>query len=95
MLSSQPTSLALADESIHVTFEGTLEHREVPYSFRFNGSDEYAFTRLLCCALIYGMPVDGLEECFSTITDIHQFYSVLPSRVLSPPSTEKVRAALA
>ena len=93
MLSGQRTSLA--DDPFHFTFEGTLEHREVPRSFRFDGSDDYALKRFLCCALICGMPVDGLEECLSTITDIGQFYSVLPSPVLPPPSVEKVRAALA
>ena len=93
MLSDQPTWLP--DESFRVTFEATLEHREVPRSFRFEGSDDYAVTKFLCCALIHCMPVDGLEECLSTIADINQFYSVLPSQVLPSPVVEKVRAALA
>ena len=101
MLSDPPTSKGMldptdlfADEPFSVTFEATLDHLEVPRSFKFVGSDKYALTKYLCCALIYGMPDDGLEECWSTIKDIHQFYSVAPVQVLPSPSVKKVGAAL-
>ena len=83
-----------AGEPYYITFEATLDHNEVPRSFKFEGSDMNALTKYLCCALIYRMPDDGLEESLSTINDIYQFYAVKPRQVLPSPSVEKVGAAL-
>lgn len=80
MLSDPPTSWV--GEFFQVTIEATLHHLEVPRSLKFEGNDNDALTRFYCWALVHDMPNDGLEECWSTIKDIHQFYSVLPGQVL-------------
>ena len=93
MLLDPPTSLS--GEVFHVAVNGTLDHNEKPRAFAIEGNDANAIKRFLCCALISKIPNDGIEECLSTIMDINQFYSVVPSQVLPSPSVEKVRAALA
>ncbi len=77
-----------------VRFSGTLEHLETVRTLAFEGDDWAAMTKFLCCSLIAKLPNEGLEECLSMVSDIHQFYTVEPVSSLPSPSMKKIQSSI-
>ena len=80
-LSAQETSNARdwQGDPYAVLFEATIDHWERKRVLRIEGTDEAALNRVLCCALISTMTEEGLPEALSSLNEIIEFYSHLPS----------------
>ena len=83
-------------QPLRATFQATVSSPGERRSLLVEGNDDIALKRVIGCLMIVMMPKEGLKEALTSLKDMLEFYTEVPTLSLpSKPSTHQVTGTVA